>query len=765
MRIRLPLALIASLALLGTDLRAGAQEEPSPGDAAMALGQEAARSGQFSDAAEAWHAAAEAYAREGRTLRRVDAWMRLAEAQQALGHYADAVSTLAQAQSLAASSGDAARQAAALGALGNALVASRDPESARRYLEQGLSLAREAEADALAAAIQNNLGNLHAAQGRRREARTAYAEAGQRARAAGRTSLAARAEANAARVLLDAGGAASEARSHLAAARRAAGTLPSGHGRVSIRVNLGSSYVRLVEAGGHSADVRAAHELLEAARKEAEQLGDVRTLSYALGHMGRLYALRGRRDDALALTRRATFRAQEAGAPESLYRWQWQTGRLLAERGELEGALEAYAQAVTVLGEIRHEMASGYASGGTSFRERVGPVFFEMVDLLLRTAPDPSQAAAYQARLLRARDTIEDLKAAELRDYFQDECVDAARAKVQSLDAAAGSALVVYPIPLADRLELLLSRADGLSRVTVPVDAATLTAEVRRLRRLLEKRTTREYLPHAQRLYDWLVRPLETQLARDDVTALVFVPDGPLRTIPMAALHDGRRFLVERVPLAITPGLALTDPRPLDREALRLFLSGLSEPVQGFPPLEHVPAELDAIRALYGGELLLDADFSIDRVEDTLTERDFNVVHIASHGVFAGDAEDSFLLTYDGRLTMDRLSDYVGRFRFRETPLELLTLSACETAEGDDRAALGLAGVAVKAGARSALGTLWSVNDAAAAALISAFYGELRDPTVSRAEALRRAQRRLHAEPDTRHPFYWSPFLLISNWL
>jgi CHAT domain-containing protein len=427
--------------------------------------------------------------------------------------------------------------------------------------------------------------------------------------------------------------------------------------------------------------------------------------------------------------------------------------------------LESYRAAVEVLDGIRFEMARGYGTGEGSFREAVGPVFFEYVDLLLSSAPPPAELAAHQARLLQARETVERLKAAALRDYFRDECVDAVQSKVESLDQVSRTAVVVYPILLEDRLELLLSLPGGMRRATAPVGAEELTREVRRLRALLEKRTTLEYLPHARRLYDWVVRPLEPDLAGRGIDTLVFVPDGPLRTIPMAALHDGERFLVDRYALAITPGLSLTDPHPLDRESLQLFLSGLSEGVQGFPPLEHVPAELSAIQGLYGGDLLLNQDFRLKRIEGTLAEREFNVVHIASHGQFSEDVAQSFLLTYDDRLTMDRLADYVGLFRFRETPIELLTLSACETAAGDDRAALGLAGVAIKAGARSALGTLWSVNDASAARLVTEFYRQIQAGAPSKAAALQRAQQQLREDPDYAHPFYWSPFLLISNWL
>ena len=142
-----------------------------------------------------------------------------------------------------------------------------------------------------------------------------------------------------------------------------------------------------------------------------------------------------------------------------------------------------------------------------------------------------------------------------------------------------------------------------------------------------------------------------------------------------------------------------------------------------------------------------------------------SVVHLASHAEFGGDPESSFLLTWDGRLNMDQLAEIIGRRRFDERPLELLVLSACQTAVGDERAALGLAGVAVRAGARSALGSLWSIADDAAFQLIERFYAELVRPGVSRAVALQRAQQALLEDETFSHPFFWSPFLMISNWL
>jgi CHAT domain-containing protein len=343
--------------------------------------------------------------------------------------------------------------------------------------------------------------------------------------------------------------------------------------------------------------------------------------------------------------------------------------------------------------------------------------------------------------------------------------VDAARQREVNLEGIAQSAITIYPILLPERTELLVSLPSGLKRLALPVPGPELEQRVTIFRNALDERDPLRYLQHAHQLYTWLIAPLEADLAAGHVQTLVFVPDGALRLLPWAALHDGQHFLVEKYALAITPSLTLTEPRPLPREKARVLAAGVAGAVEGFPPLPRVREELQDIQRLYGGVVLLDQDFAPERLDGALRQGQFEMVHIASHGQFAPEAAQSFLLTAHGKLTLERLAQIVGRLRFREQPLELLTLSACETARGDDRAALGLAGVAIQAGARSAVATLWLVADEAAAVLMEAFYQRLQDPTVSRARALQQAQLTLLQHPQYADPFFWAPFLLINNWL
>ena len=732
----------------------------------MAEGRTTFQQGDFAQAVLHWREAARLYEQAAKPVQQSEALTHLAQAEQALGQYQEVFSHLSLALALAKQSSDQTQTASVLHSLGNAYIATGSAENANRSFNEALSIAKQLQTAELSAAILNDLGNLYTTQNRYPEALAAYRESLTLAQTTGNQTLVMRTRINAATASL-LNGQYQEAKTLLDQAADQSQSLEPSHDTAYGLITIGTTYCTLRShlPDASSALSQRAFSVLSEAARIAETINDQRAVSYAWGYLGTLYEDDRRYQDALQLTQRATFAAQQINSPESLYRWQWQTGRVLKAQGQLEEAITAYRGAVSSLQAIRHGMSISYGGAQTSFRESVGPVYFELVDLLLQRAAALPQPEQNQPYLSEARETVELLRAAELRDYFRDDCVDAARSRVTKLDVVSQTAVVVYPIILPDRTELLVSLPGGLKRFAVPVSAATLTQEVKSLSYKVEKRTTRQYLPHAQRLYDWLIRPLEPDLAAVSADTLVFVPDGPLRTIPMAVLHDGTQFLISKYAIATTPGLDLTDPHPLRREDTKVLAAGLSESVQGFPALPHVASELQAVQHLYGGHPLLNNSFLTANVEKETKEQPFSIVHIASHGYFAGEVEKSFVLTFDDKLTMDRLTQVVGEFRFRDRPLELLTLSACETAAGDDRAALGLAGVAIKAGARSAVATLWTVNDEAASVLVAEFYQQLHDASVSRAVALQRAQKKLLADRRYQHPAYWSPFLLLNNWL
>jgi CHAT domain-containing protein len=386
----------------------------------------------------------------------------------------------------------------------------------------------------------------------------------------------------------------------------------------------------------------------------------------------------------------------------------------------------------------------------------------EFSDLLLRRArAEPTHASAL---IREARNAIEELKASELQDYFRDSCVAAFQARQRSVATVATGSAVIYPITLPDRLELLISFGEEQRQVTVPIAAAALRSEVQEFRELLEKRTTNEYLVSARLLYDQLIRPIEPMLDAHQIDTLVIVPDSVLRVIPFAALYDGRNFLIEHYATAIAPSMHLIDPGPLTERSRVALVLGISQSVQGFADLPNVSREVEQVHRIEGGEEIVNNAFTKARFDSELKSTPYNIVHIASHGQFGADPKQTFLLAYDGPLNMDRLETDIKYGERRESALELLVLSACETATGDDRAALGLAGVALKAGARSALAGLWYVSDEAAGELVVDFYRALQSGQ-SKAHALQAAQRKLLSSQRFAHPAYWAPFLVIGNWL
>ena len=737
----------------------------SPAEKYMVQGLSAFQRGAFEQAVLDWRGAVKLYEKEGKSNKQRETLGLLAQAYQYIGQYNEALKCLNSALILAEKSGDRTQIASVLGSLGNLHITLGPPDKAFQYLNEGLSMAKELGDSGLSATLLNNLGNLFTAQMKYSEALDAYLESMTLAKKSNNDLLAVRALTNAAMAHME-NGQYKKSKELLDRALDETRKLEPSHDKAYGLINIGLTYRHL---STHLLDQDKLFVLSSQALNEAlivsETIGDLRSLSYACGYLGTLSEDQKHYQEALKFTRRATLVAQQVNAPESLYLWQWQTGRLLKVIGETEEAISAYRNCIHTLQSIRLEMSTCYGTPQISFRESVEPIYFGFVDLLLQHSASMNKREQVEPLLMEAREAVELLKVAELRDYFQDECMGAARFRITRLDVVSKTAAVIYPVVLSDRTELLLSLPTGLKRFSIPIRADVLTQEIRIFRQKLEKRTTREYLPHAQKLYDWLIRPLEPDLMSLTTDTLVFVPDGPLRSIPMAALHDGKQFFITKYAIAITPGLNLTDPKPVKRENIKVLSAGLTDSVQGFPPLPSISNELHAIQGLYGGTPLLNRNFLNSNLEKELRNKKFTIMHIASHGWFEGDVKKSFLLTFDGKLTMDQLEQYVGLFKFRDDPLELLALSACETAAGDDRAALGLAGIAIKAGARSALATLWYINDQASSELVAEFYRQLQDPSVSRAIALKRAQLKLLNDRSYQHPGYWSPFLLINNWL
>jgi CHAT domain-containing protein len=175
-----------------------------------------------------------------------------------------------------------------------------------------------------------------------------------------------------------------------------------------------------------------------------------------------------------------------------------------------------------------------------------------------------------------------------------------------------------------------------------------------------------------------------------------------------------------------------------------------------------VTAEIDQLSAKLPSKVILNSNYTLHNFDHAVAQTDYDVVHIASHGYFGGSYEDSFILTYDKLLLIDHLEDLL-KSRGKGNAIDLIVLSACQTAEGDDRAPLGLAGVALKANANHALGSLWSIDDAAAVKVMLQFYEGFKKQGLTKAKALQQAQLSLLQDKNLASPYFWAPFILVGN--
>lgn len=762
--------------MYGEGLRALPAEEQSVEAAHLAA------IGDFENSVPHWKKAEAFFAQSRNSSGQIEAEVHLASVYYALGQTRLAAETLLRAQGLA-SPKDSKHLAQIKAALGAIYILASAPgkehsmhrqmaegeDMAEATLKQSIELARAAKDPHVDAVALNNLGNLYSYRNRYDDARKEYSAAHDLAMTSNDPALASQVSSNLARNALDSGDYES-AKIWAGRVVTKASRLQDTHDKAYQLLGAGRIFDKVfLDAPDHDNNLRLrAFEIFQQAAAVGEAIGDKRALSYARGYEGELYEAEKKYDEALRLTREAILLAQTLNAPDILYRWEWQTGRLLHAKHDDTAAIAAYRRAVETLQLIRHDVALRYGNPNahSSFRDVAGAIYFQLADLLLQRADSAADAADLNKTLLEARDCVELLKSAELEDYFQDECVNLLKSKTKGIETVSGTAAVVYIIPLPNRTEMLVSLSSGLHRVKSPATEAELNSVAHAFRVNLEKRTTYEYLDQAKQLYDWLIKPLEPLLQSPGIDTLVFVPDGALRNIPMAALYDGQKYLIQKYAVAVTPGLTLTEPRPFNKENVKMVANGLSDGVQGFSPLRYVPRELESLKKLFGATELMNSQFVKTNVEKEFWQQNYSIVHIASHGHFDADAKKTFLLMFDSKLDLDELEQLIRPSQLRDKPVELLTLSACQTAAGDDRAALGLAGVAIKAGARSALATLWFVNDESSSSLITNFYTQLRDhPDISKAKALQAAQIKLLSDQRYAHPCYWAPYLLIGNWL
>ncbi len=782
--------------------------------------------GKTQQALNTWKQAANTYAQVGDEVGRIRSVINQAQAQQTLGFYRQARATLEQVNQTLEKQPDSLIKATALRSLGDILQLIGELGQSLKVLQQSYDVAQRLQSSPEIAAALLSLGNTERALGNRArtqqdmaseekptplhcinrpssgDALKYYQQAAQYYQKAATTSASPltqiQAKLNRLSVLLELQNW-SEAQNLWPSIQSQLTQIPASETSIHAQINLSQSLACLKQTtAANTPSWREIAKGLAIAIQQAQHLDDQRSEAYALGVLGGLYLEARDLPSAQKLTEQALLLAQTIKAADIAYLWEWQLGHLLRSKGNITGAIASYTEAVNTLKLLRSDLVALNPDVQFSFRDNVEPVYRQFVDLLLQpgdkgleagggkqggdSSSSPlsvpslnSQSSVSQQHLKQARELIEALQLTELENFFREVCLVAKPKQIdQVVDQTDTTAAVIYPIILKDRLEIILKlpNQSELRHYTTHKSQSEIERTLDKLQQYLrEPDRINDVKKLSQQVYSWLIQPLEAELRTRQIKTLVFVLDGYLRNIPMGVLYDEQKkqYLLEKYAISLAPSLQLVDPKPLQREQLDALITGVSEQreIEGreFAPLKNVALELNKIKSeVPKSKELLNQTFTKLNLQNQIGSARYSIVHMATHGEFSSNPEETFILTWEQLLkvkdfdTLLRLSD-----QSPSRVIELLVLSACQTAAGDKRAALGLAGIAVRAGARSTVATLWSVDDRSTAELMSQFYQELKNNTVTKAEALRRAQLALLSEYEI--PYFWAPYLLVGNWL
>ncbi|MHC5748091.1 MAG: CHAT domain-containing protein [Nostoc sp.] len=554
--------------------------------------------------------------------------------------------------------------------------------------------------------------------------------------------------------------------------------------------------------------------LLENSVLTSKKLQDNRLISYSNGALGHFWectpdnekALNNENTlnnaKALKYTQAAIIAADnKLSAKDSLYLWEWQAGRILDEQKRKQEAIASYQRAFDTLEDIRSDILTAERDVQFDFRDVVRPLYRTLaqsrLDLLGVGAIADEQRAKELSEVVK---TIDALKLAELQNYFGNDCILSALNPKQVGELLKDNSVAFHntaflsSIILKGKTGILLqlpNQATKFKWIEDPnqegskiVSSDTLEKKIAEFRTgLIKGKKEFNYnTTTAAQLYDWIIRPMLSDIKSEKVKTLVFIQDGFLRSVPMAALYDSQqqKYLVETYAIATTPSLRLTTPKARDRSTEKALILGLTKEAKidgkTFDQLFAVPDEVSAVESIFPNNTnLIDEKFSPESFQKTLEKSTYPIVHIASHAQFGIIPEDTFIVTgKNQKLTISQLENSLRNLNSKSDSVELLTLTACETAVGDDRATLGLAGVALQVGVKTAIASLWSVTDKSTSQLVKAFYTNYRNTGMSIAEALQTAQiRMIHAKklPPSEgvnlrydNPAYWASMIAIGNW-
>jgi CHAT domain-containing protein len=540
-----------------------------------------------------------------------------------------------------------------------------------------------------------------------------------------------------------------------------------------------------------------AEELLNQAIEIAQKIGNLRAESFAKGELGNIYECRKEYSQALKITQQARFAAeQHLKAPDSLYLWEWQTGRILKKQHKIKEAILAYDKSLNTLDSIRKDILTTSRDTQFDFRDTIEPIYRDLVKM--RLGLETPLQASNKSLVSKKNDinnnnfrsllkTVDNFQLAQLQNYFGNDC-DINDFLRDDNDEVIDKKTAIIRTVIFDKKTAIILRLpnqdDNYSNKYkyqwYKILKEDLTKEVNIFRNRVHNLSENYEENTGRKMYKWMIAPFTYELEDAGIKQVIFIHDGILRSIPMAPLYDGEKYLVEKYAIATTPSLRLINKKPLKREKYSVLALGLSTKAKvnnkDYDELEKVDNEIKEVINKIEGKALINKDFTKKNLQEQLGENVYSIIHFATHGNFGTVPENTFIITGEKNkkneneiIKFNELDKFIRSYSRNTEPLEILTLTACESALGNKRSALGLAGVAVQAGAKTAMASLWVIDDKSTSLFAADFYDKLiSNPNMSKAEVLREVQINFLENKDDQnyqHPYYWSPFILIGNWL
>lgn len=505
-----------------------------------------------------------------------------------------------------------------------------------------------------------------------------------------------------------------------------------------------------------------AFEFTNSAQNDANQLKNERAQSFAAGVTGLLYKTTQQTDFAQRSFTVARDLAVSSNSADSAYEWEWELAQLYREKGQTQDAISAYERSIKNLDQVRGDLLPIDSGLQFRFADKIKPVYQGYMSVLLESGTPELEKVVL---------TNEQLQVAQIENFLH--CGKLVFVSTTQIENAPTT---IHIVELENQFEILVPNDSGWARFSVDGDKVRGLAS-RILVELQDEQfssTEENLLAESQALYQLLLSPIEQQgLLPEQDDTIVFVTDGVLGNIPLSMLHDGEQYLVERYSIATNLG-RLQAPEAVNPQQFKLLIAGISK---ASPSLDtpQTPSGLDILSeteeeaslissSKIESSTLLNKDFTANNLKRKLSG-DYNALHISTHGQFSSDPDQTFLLAWDKPVPLQELDSILRQgTQVAANNLELLFLSACQSAKGDQLSSLGIAGVSIQAGARSTIASLWLVDAESTAQLAGSFYESLANGK-TKAEALRKAQLAVMGRSETNHPYYWAPFFLSGSWL